>query len=138
MITASSTANGKKIDVYFDQKAAPVAMPVAVHHLSDWLDPIGVSRTRTTQYTPTAIAASSGTSGVARINPAAASGSTVMTIAARTAAESPPRRRAVAMVANAAIQLALTGPTRMAIGLNTPSGLRNESPMRISHAIAGG
>src|SRR5262245_53738808 len=137
-ITAMTTANGKKIDVYFEAKATPVAMPTAVHHRSDAPDPIGVSRTRTMQYTPTAIAASSGASGVARIKPAAASGRTLMTIAARTAAESPPSRRAVAIAASVAIHPATTGPKRMTMGPDTPNGARTKSPARMSHAMAGG
>src|SRR3954471_6192781 len=99
-----TTPTGRKIDVYFDENASPSATPVSVHQPSDAGDDVSDSRARTTQYSPSAVAASKGASGVARMSPAAANGSALMTIAACSAAPTPPRRRAMAMVAIAATQ----------------------------------
>jgi hypothetical protein len=65
------------------------------------------------------------------MSPAAASGITVITVAARSAARPPPRRRAMAIVVAAATKLDRIGPKR------TP--IDDASPLsRMSSAMAGG
>src|SRR5437763_10990928 len=113
---ASVEPTGINIEVYFDEKARPSATPLAHHQPSDDRDPIGDCIARTTAYTPNAVVARRGASGVASTSPAAASGMHVMTVAARSALSLPASWRAIPAVASAAKKPASTEKNR------TPNG----------------
>src|SRR5689334_17809719 len=109
---AITAPTGKKMDVYLDANAAPKATPVAVHQANEAREPTSLSSARTTQYSATASAARTGTSGVASTRPAAESGRLAKTSAARSAAREPATCRADMIVASDAMNAAMPVPSR--------------------------